>query len=208
MSDEYSRRFHEQAHPPNQRVYERRNEIELVSLLSGDCYISTQPNQMLQTVLGSCVAACMRDPIAKVAGMNHFLLPEQMDGTTPRDVGHAARFGAFAMEKLINGLLKYGAMRHRLEVKVFGGANINNQSNLIGSKNVAFVRQFLSQEGMKIISEDLGGNYPRRVHYFADTGKVMLRCLRRTEDMRVVDEEKQYAKSVIKPLGGDVELFS
>lgn len=192
----------------DQRYYDRRQEIDVVKLLSGDYYITNQPNQMIQTVLGSCVAACLRDPVAKVAGMNHFLLPSSMSGAGD-DRGQGARFGAFAMEQLINGMMKLGAKRERIEVKVFGGSDMTQTSTLIGTKNVLFIREFLKNEELKIVSEDLGGNYPRRVHFFTDTGKVMLRCLRRKEDMQVVDEEKQYAKKITTTSkdSGDVELF-
>jgi chemotaxis protein CheD len=179
---------------------------QVVQIFSGDWHVSTQPKEVLVTILGSCVAACIRDPIAKVGGMNHFLLPGS-ELVVP-ELSDAARYGVYAMESLINGLLKAGALKSRLEVKIFGGGNVINNSQKIGSKNAAFVRHFLENEGLPIASEDLEGDLPRRIHYYPDTGKVMMRKLVRKEDLKVVEEEARYSKSiVIKPVEGDVDLF-
>lgn len=200
--------------PPSIRLLDRRNDSgftmpedhQVVQIYSGDWHVSTQPKELLVTILGSCVSACIRDPIAKVGGMNHFLLPGS-ELVVP-ELSDAARYGVYAMESLINGLLKAGARKERLEVKVFGGGNVINNSQRIGSKNAAFIRQFLKNEGIPIISEDLEGDLPRRIHYYPDTGKVMMRKLIRKEDLKVVEEEAQYSKSiVIKPVEGDVDLF-
>ena len=178
-----------------------------IKLFSGDCYVSNKPGEVLMTILGSCVAACIRDPIALVGGMNHFLLPETHD-THQINNNDATRYGAYAMERLINDILKLGGVKNRLEVKVFGGANVIDSSAMIGDKNVEFVRSFLKKEGLAIASEDLGDTYPRRINYYPDTGKVMLRKLRRREDMQVVDAERRYASSLSqKPVEGDIDLF-
>ncbi len=190
----------------NKRFRDDRENLDVIKILSGDWYVSTQGNEMLATILGSCVSACIRDPIAHVGGMNHFLLPG--DDSIDSKTSESARYGVFAMESLINGILKAGGQKHRLEVKVFGGGNVINNSARIGSKNAQFIREFLRKEGFRIASEDLEGEYPRRLHYYPDTGKVMMRLLRRKEDMVVVDEEARYSKQIsAKPIGGDVELF-
>ena len=138
--------------------------------------------------------------------MNHFLLPGSETMVTK--LSDAARYGVFAMEQLINGLLKIGARKERLEVKVFGGGNVINNSARIGSKNAEFVRHFLEDEGLKIISEDLEGDVPRRVHYYTDTGKVLLKKLSRKEDMGVLEEEKRYSNKLItRPIEGAIDLF-
>ncbi len=181
-------------------------DVDVVKIFSGDWYVSTKKNEMLATILGSCVSACIRDPVARVGGMNHFLLPG--DDSIDSKTSDSARYGVFAMESLINGILKAGGQKHRLEVKVFGGGNVINNSARIGSKNAQFIRDFLGKEGFRIASEDLEGDHPRRLHYYPDTGKVMMRLLRRKEDMIVVDEEARYSKQIsAKPIGGDVELF-
>lgn len=181
------------------------SQRDTVKLISGDCYVS-EKGEILDTILGSCIAACIRDPILRVGGMNHFLLPGSE--TMVAKLSDAARYGVFAMEQLINGLLKIGARKDRLEVKVFGGGNVINNSARIGSKNAEFVRQFLSDEGLRIVSEDLEGDAPRRVHYYSDTGKVLLKKLSRKDDMGVLEEEKRYSNKLItRPVEGDIDLF-
>lgn len=198
---------------PNMYLVDRRDGEQrtsdghkIVKIFSGDLHISTQPNEMLATILGSCVAACIRDPIAKVGGMNHFLLPG--NDLVVTELSEAARYGVFAMEKLINGILQAGGRKDRLEIKVFGGGNVINNSQRIGSKNADFIRNFLKSEGYKIVSEDLEGDMPRRIHYYPDTGKVMMRKLRRKDDLRVLEEETRYRNSIAKaPVEGDIDLF-
>lgn len=187
------------------RSYDPQTGHHVVKIFSGDWHVSTEPGEMLATILGSCVAACIRDPIAGVGGMNHFLLPGDTSGA---QLTEGARYGVNAMESLINGILKAGGRKDRLEVKVFGGGNVINNSAMIGSKNAKFIRDFLKREGFTIASEDLEGDFPRRVHYFPETGKVLMRRLRRKEDMRVVEEETQYQKRITAaPVEGDIDLF-
>jgi chemotaxis protein CheD len=190
----------------NKRYFDARENLHVVKIFSGDWHVSHKGGEMIATILGSCVSACIRDPYAGVGGMNHFLLPG--DENSDSQVSESARYGVFAMESLINGILKAGGQKSRFEVKVFGGGNVINNSARIGSKNARFIREFLQKEGFRIASEDLEGDYPRRLHYYPDTGKVMLRHLRRKEDMVVVEEEARYKKAIItKPLVSDIELF-
>lgn len=185
------------------RYYDQMSEVTVVKIFSGDCYATSTPGEVCMTILGSCISACIRDPMVKVGGMNHFLLPEA--GSSSED---GARYGAFAMEKLINEIIKLGGIKSRLEVKLFGGGNVIESSAMIGSKNVKFAKEYVRREGLKIVSEDLGGDYPRRIHYYPDTGKVMMRKLHRKEDLRIVEEERKFAKQIShKPVEGDVELF-
>ncbi len=186
--------------------YDPATDTYVVKIFSGEWYVSTKPSEVLVTILGSCVSACVRDPFTGVGGMNHFLLPG--DESMITQTSDAARYGVFAMESLINGILKEGGRKDRLEVKVFGGGNVINNSAKIGSKNAAFIRTFLDKEGYKIASEDLEGDLPRRIHYFPETGKVMMRKLRRKEDQVVVEEEARYSKKIItKPVEGSIDLF-
>ena len=199
---------------PTPSLVERRNtgfptpkDHTVVKLFSGDCYVTDKPNYMLVTILGSCVSACIRDPIAGVGGMNHFLLPDGGD-VDFEHASQATRYGAYAMEQLINGIISKGGQKSRLEVKLFGGGNVIKSNTLIGDRNVQFVKQFLRREGLLVSSADLGGTYPRRIHYYPDTGKVMMRNLRRKEDYDVVKEEQQFAASLTKkPFEGEVDLF-
>ncbi|MEI7669983.1 MAG: chemoreceptor glutamine deamidase CheD [Pseudomonadota bacterium] len=177
--------------------HDDKENVDVIKIFAGDWYVSNKKGEMLATILGSCVSACIRDPVAGIGGMNHFLLPGDSNMLESK-VSDSARYGVSAMENLINGILKEGGQKHRLEVKVFGGGNVINNSARIGSKNAKFIREFLSTEGLRIASEDLEGDYPRRIHYFPDSGKVMMRLLRRKEDMVVLKEEEKYTKKVNK----------
>lgn len=189
------------------RGTDRDNTHKVTTLYSGDYYVTSNIDEMIVTILGSCVAACMYDPVAKVGGMNHFLLPES-GVASPSGSGESARYGAFAMEQLINGMLRMGAVKQRIEVKVFGGANVINNSSMIGSKNVVFVKEFLKHEGLAIAGEDLGEDYPRRLRFYPNSGRTMMLKLKRKEDLLVADEEKKFVEMLKKkPVEGGIELF-
>ena len=138
-------------------------------------YLVVDDGTALVTVLGSCVAACIRDPMLQLGGMNHFLLPDGNVGD-----GAPARYGSYAMELLINDLLKRGAARNRLEAKVFGGANVLKgfTSNPVGTRNAEFVRRYLDAERIPVMAEDLRGIHPRKVCYFPATGRAVVQRLR------------------------------
>ncbi len=192
----------------DRRAADRDEPVKVVKLFSGDYYVTDQPGEMIVTILGSCVAACMRDPQTGAGGMNHFLLPDCPDIASKTD-SQAARYGAYAMETLINGIINIGGNKKRLEVKVFGGGNVIESSQMIGARNCEFVRDFLRNEGIRIVKEDLGDTYPRRLRYYPDTGKVMLMKLRRKEDFAVVDTEQSFARTLKeKPVEGSIELFN
>ncbi|WP_425100024.1 chemotaxis protein CheD [Tropicibacter sp. S64] len=140
---------------------------KLVNVIQGDYVISNDPSTILTTVLGSCIAVCLFDATAKVGGMNHFLLPEG-EGS---DAGNV-RYGANAMELLINGLLKKSAERHRLEAKIFGGAKMMGNLRNIGASNAAFAHQFLKDEGIRCLAESTGGTSARRIRFWPTTGLV------------------------------------
>jgi chemotaxis protein CheD len=178
-----------------------------VKVLPGEHYISAMPDEMLVTVLGSCVAACIRDPVAGVGGMNHFMLPES-SGSEWGGASSGMRYGNVAMERLINDILKQGGQRERLEIKVFGGGNVLLSSVLIGDRNADFVEAYLAAEGLPIAARDLRGSQARRVHYFPVSGKVMMRTLERGEDEEVGGNEARY-RSTLKaaPVEGSIELF-
>jgi chemotaxis protein CheD len=195
-----------QYYAKGKHYFDANENIQVVKIISGEWHVSTKGHEMLETILGSCVSACIRDPVTKVGGMNHFLLP----GETSMDAeaSSSARYGVFAMESLINGILKAGGNKSRLEVKVFGGGNVINNSARIGSKNAQFIRDFLKREGLSLLSEDLEGDYPRRIHFYPDTGKVMMRVLRTKANSEVTAEEERYRNTINKrPVEGDIELF-
>jgi chemotaxis protein CheD len=195
-----------------QRYWDSQIEHWNVKILPGEYYV-TRCNEAISTVLGSCVSACIRDPSLGVGGMNHFMLPEDAS-TEPNNwldpaVGLITRYGSYAMENLINDLLKLGAARERLEIKVFGGGRVLSGMTDVGARNIAFIRGFIKLEGYKITAEDLGSTHPRRVVYFPATGKVKLRRLRPVENRTISHHEKLYLASLGQTAagGGEVELF-
>jgi len=178
-----------------------------VKIFPGEHHVTRDPDEMLVTVLGSCVAACIRDPLTGVGGMNHFMLPES-NGDGWNHVSSSMRYGNVAMERLINDVLGRGGQRQRLEIKVFGGGNVMQGSSDIGHRKADFVERYLADEGLQIAAAHLRGYLPRRIHYFPSTGKVMLLELGHVEERAVIQRETNY-KSKLKsePVSGSVELF-
>jgi chemotaxis protein CheD len=194
-----------------QRFWDRDNGCWMVKILPGEYYVS-RGEEAISTVLGSCVSACVRDPARGIGGMNHFMLPE--DATVgPNDwldpaVGLATRYGSYAMESLINDLLKLGAARERLEIKLFGGGKILATMTDVGGRNIEFIRNYMSLEGYRVAAEDLGGSQPRKVVYFPASGRARLRKLRPVENRIISHHEQLYLASLGRQtVGGDVELF-
>jgi chemotaxis protein CheD len=179
-----------------------------MKILPGEFY-ATADDEVIVTVLGSCVAACIMDPIAMVGGMNHFMLPVK-HGERDDDVFFAARYGASAMEYLINNLLHLGAQRDRLVAKAFGGGRVMpGMTSDVGGQNIDFVRKFLQNEGIPLWSEDMGGTHPRKVYFFPHTGQVMVKRITRVHNDTVVNRELSYLQAFSKlPMQGDVELFT
>jgi chemotaxis protein CheD len=174
----------------------------------GDCLVSSDSDLTYSTVLGSCISACVRDQAARVGGMNHFLLAEQ-SGSAKDRYGASARYGAFAMEQLINQVLSRGSGRKsNLEIKVFGGGLINAALADVGAKNIEFVREFLANEGYVLDKEDLGGNYARRVMFKPHSGRAFVKRLDSVAGDNVAREELVIAgRRVAKPPVADIELF-
>jgi|SRR5690349_21259899 chemotaxis protein CheD len=195
-----------------QRYWDPESSHWTVKILPGEYYV-TRNDEAVATVLGSCVSACVRDPERNVGGMNHFMLPE--DATVgPNNwldpaVGLATRYGSYAMESLINDLLKLGASRERLEIKLFGGGRILSGMTDVGGRNVEFVRNYMQIEGYRVSAEDLGGQQPRKVVYFPASGRVRMRKLRPVENRTISHHEQLYLASIGNKAagGGDVELF-
>lgn len=193
------------------RYWDREQEIYAAKLLPGEYYVTTKPEAIF-TVLGSCISACIRDPVFGIGGMNHFMLPASRDGNlgTWKDagVGAATRFGNFAMEKLVNDILKVGGARQRLEVKIFGGGRILAKMTDVGRYNIDFVRDYLHMEGFKVVSEDTGDVFPRKVMYFPATGRALVKKLRSLHNNAIVEREVDYLQHMgEKPAAGDVTLF-
>jgi chemotaxis protein CheD len=190
------------------KYLDRNFNRQAMKILPGEFY-ATSEDEVIVTVLGSCVAACLLDPIAMVGGMNHFMLPVKLGERDP-DVFFAARYGAAAMEFLINNLLHLGAQRDRLVAKAFGGGRVmRGISSDVGGQNVDFVRRFLRDEGIPLWSEDLGGPFPRKVYFFPHTGQVMVKRMERTNNDTIYNRELTYLQEFDQSSqDGDVELFS
>jgi chemotaxis receptor (MCP) glutamine deamidase CheD len=182
------------------------SEIARITINIGGLRTSRQP-MLLDTVLGSCIAACLYDPVLGIGGMNHFMLPEGVDSDNPT----SARYGVYAMEMLITELMKMGAERRRFQAKVFGGGHVLKiRESLTGvpQRNIEFVRKFLETEQIPVVREDVGGYQPRRVLFHTHTGKVFLKYLGNNEAERTAEEEAVYLISLKKQkLDGDVTLF-
>jgi Chemotaxis protein; stimulates methylation of MCP proteins len=175
----------------------------------GDCHVSDAADVTFSTVLGSCISACVRDKVALVGGMNHFLLAEQSGSARDR-YGASARYGAFAMEQLINKVLSQGTgKKSNLEIKIFGGGKINSALDDVGAKNIEFVRQFLSDEGYVVASEDLGGTFARRVLFKPHSGRAFVKRLDSDAGASVARDEIALAKRriVVPAPAQDIELF-
>lgn len=188
--------------------YDRHFNKEAVKILPGEYYVTTA-DKLIVTVLGSCVAVCLRDKFNHYGGMNHFLLPN--DGSNESGLlTESARYGVYAMEILINHLLKLGAQRNRLEAKVFGGGNVMRGLTLnnVGQRNAEFVLDYLYNEGIPVLAQDLLDEYPRKVYFFPDTGKVMVKKLKSVHNSTIIDRESEYRMRVkYTPKSGEVDLF-
>jgi chemotaxis protein CheD len=189
------------------RFFDNAAAAWMVKVFPGEFYVTKKPDEVVLTVLGSCVAACIRDPLAGIGGMNHFMLPSHKSGDWGGDL-KSTRFGNFAMEKLINELIKAGCTRDRMEINVFGGANVTESTNAVGSDNSAFVIRYLEAEGLRCAAQDLGGTLPRRINYYPATGRVVRRLLGMNERGVVDREEHDYGKRLLKQQpAGEIELF-
>jgi len=194
-------------HLAGNRYFDRQFEVEAVKVLPGEYYV-TASNMVLVTVLGSCVSACVRDRDKGVGGMNHFMLA---DGGDNEMLSASARYGTYAMEILINHLMKMGARKSSLEAKVFGGGRVmaSLTSSQVGERNASFVMDFLRTEGIAVAAKDLLDVFPRKVYYFPNTGRVLVKKLVRMHNDTVMRREKEYAARLVEaPVAGDVELFT
>lgn len=174
-------------------------------ILPGQYHVTA--SEAVVTVLGSCVAACLRDSVTGIGGMNHFMLPVQ-PGERATPLTAAARYGIHAMECLINEILRLGGRRAHLEAKVFGGARVLSIQTDIGARNIAFVRAYLAREGVPLVAEDVGGEHPRKVIFFPREGLVRVRRLKRVQEPGLIARERRYYGDLqTRPVGGDIELF-
>ena len=186
-------------------VWDPGLKAEVARILPGE-YYATTGEVIVSTVLGSCVSACIRDPERGIGGMNHFMLPSQSSHSAQEDAA-AARYGLAAMEQLINAVLKLGGRRGKLEVKLTGGGRMFANRMDIGQRNAEFALDFVANEGLRLISHDLGGENPRRVLYYPASGRLRVQKMPVIESRRVEAEERQLVDRLREPEAGSVELF-
>ncbi len=176
------------------RYWDPHQQRMSAKILPGEFYVTTHDENIL-TTLGSCVSACIWDPDGKIGGMNHIMLPggnesSAIDFSNPTE---ATRYGSFAMEHMINAILKHGGRRPRLLAKVVGGGKVLRHVSNVGERNIAFVREFLATEGLHVLGEHVGGNYPRKVCFRPQTGHALVKELRSTSNDTIADREQRYA---------------
>ena len=189
--------------------FDRHFNLDAVKILPGEYYVSARELLMV-TVLGSCVAACVRDRVSGIGGINHFMLPDDRRDEDSR-FGRSMRYGDYAMEILINQLLKMGARRSNLEAKVFGGGNVlpGFKNHVVGERNARFVLDYLTTEAIPVVAKDLLGNHPRKVYFFHASGRVLVRKLRSMHNDTIIERELNYSETLRQSrVEGDVELFS
>ena len=197
------------------RFYHQQKKVHMVKVMPGGVYTSRDP-EVICTGLGSCIAACMWDPQAYIGGMNHFLLPfdsnAEIEHWHPTEiVSTASRYGNNAMEMLINQLLAGGAVRERIRLKLFGGAQLMGRSALIGDKNIEFALNYAREEKFEIEAQDLGGMIPRKVMFDPLSGQAWVKRIRLSEVDKVKRNEAKYAKELDieshRSHDNDAELF-
>ncbi len=193
------------------RTWNDSQEFYSARILPGEYYV-TRSDEAISTTLGSCIAACIRDRVSGIGGMNHFMLPAstgaESDSWKAAGLGIGTRYGNFAMEHLINGILRNGGLRQNLEVKIFGGGRILANMTDVGMRNIRFVREYLKMENLRLVAEDVGDTYPRMAIYFPASGKARVKRLRSLHNNVISIQEKRYVESIIeKPVAGDIELF-
>lgn len=180
-------------------------------ILPGEFYV-TRHKEGVATTLGSCISACIRDRVSGIGGMNHFMLPatefSDLASLKAANLSDATRFGNYAMEHLINEIMRNGGRRQNLEVKLFGGGRIISNMTDVGLANITFVRDYLDIEGLPVVAEDVGDIFPRMVMFFPATGVAKVKRLRSLHTNTIADQERQYIDSIKKqPVSGEVELF-
>jgi chemotaxis protein CheD len=191
----------------SRRYFDPRFEATIITVAPGEHEITSAKDEIVATVLGSCISVCMRDSHVGVGGLNHFLLPKN-NGSADPSAGE--RYGDTAMEVLINGLLKRGAKRSNLEAKVFGGARVLSGATMlaIGDGNIAFVTEFLDREGIPTMSKDVGGTRSRRIHYQPSTGRAWVQHVQSSQKSTEHEQEVAYLNRLkTQPVAGEVEIW-
>ncbi len=193
------------------RYWDIEREMPAAKILPGEYYV-TNGGELVTTVLGSCVSACVRDRIFGIGGMNHFMLPISTDGKgwggSDDLLSTATRYGNYAMEHMINDILKHGGHKSHLEAKIFGGGKVIQNLSDVGTRNIEFVRDYLQTEGIPVLAENVGDIHPRKVVYIPATGKAYVKRIKHLHNDTVVKRENAYRSEIAtQPVVGEIELF-
>ncbi len=185
--------------------YDAHFQSEAVKVLPGEYFVFNE-DMLIMTTLGSCIAVCLWDRNARIGGMNHFMLPD--NGGSGADSG---RYGSFAMELLINEMMKMGANRMTMEAKVFGGgAVISGMSSInVGERNTEFVMDYLKTERIPVVSKDVLDIYPRKVCFLPASGKAMVKRLAASNPEAIVQQDRAAAQKPVPTSSGagSIDLF-
>jgi len=193
------------------RYWDKAHNTQAAKILPGEYYVTIN-DELVTTVLGSCVSACLRDKRLGVGGMNHFMLPISEDGSgwngASDEASTATRYGNFAMEHMINEILKHGGQKRNLEAKIFGGGRIMQNLSDVGARNIEFVRDYLKVEGIPILGEDVSDIHPRKVVYFPRSGRALVKRIKHLHNDTVARRENAYLDEIShQPARVDIELF-
>lgn len=193
--------------------WDQNREQVVAKILPGEFYM-TQDNVAIATTLGSCISACIWDEQRGIGGMNHFMLPltekeaHEVDWGQRGMASDATRYGNFAMEHLINMILKNGGLKVNLQAKVFGGGKVLKKMSDVGDRNISFVLKYLEDEGIPVESSDIGSIYPRKVLFEPMSGRAFVKTLDNLHNDTIARRESDYRSSIDQgPVEGDVELF-
>ncbi len=193
------------------RFWDYKHQSISAKILPGEYYVSTQ-DEIIATVLGSCVAACVRDVQHGIGAMNHFLLPLHKGEEWSEKItsnSQATRYGNFAMEHMINDVLKFGGRKQNLEFKIFGGSRVISQMGDVGNSNIRFIMNYLKVEGYRLVAQDVGGINPRKVLYYPLTGRVRVKKIKDLHNDTIIRRETEFMHNLEKPeaIAGEIELF-
>lgn len=201
------KRGHRTPHFEPTEYHDSTFNCQAVKIMPSEYYVTSR-DLVIVTVLGSCISACIRDTVSGVGGMNHFMLPGKDSGDI---TSVSARYGGYAMEMLINQILKLGGKRNNLEAKLFGGAmtlpGLSTRS--VGEMNAEFALHYLENDGIPLVAHDLLDFYPRKVYFFPRSGRVMVRVLKTIHNNTILEREQAYEQRLLHTrIEGDVELFT
>lgn len=172
------------------KSYDNKSKKRVVGISLGGIYM-TEEDEIITTVLGSCISVCARDVMTGIAGMNHFMIPGNK-ADIRNSSGHALfQYGLYSMDYMLNKILHLGGSKKHIEIKIFGGGAMISADGDVGKNNIRFVKNYINLKGFKLVSEDVGGSHPRKINYIPRTGKVMVKRMRSLHKQVIVNRERK-----------------